>query len=68
MIHIRFALYTDYGPVGPRLERGQPLPEGPTSFPMTEEGKEQAFAQLAKYQAYWERHHKQPAKLTRRKS
>jgi hypothetical protein len=56
-IHLRLALYTNFGPVGTRLRRGDPLPEGPIDFDTTPEGFEQAKEALARWQRYCDRSH-----------
>ncbi len=51
-VEIRLCLYTTYGPAGPRLERGTPLPVKQFDFPDTEEGRraaEQAKEHLQNY-------------------
>jgi hypothetical protein len=55
MIHIRLALHTEFGPVGPRLEREAPMPKPPYDFPDTEEGRKQAEEQKQKMQEYCDR-------------
>jgi len=41
-IEIRLSLHTIYGPVGPRLGRGTPLPVKEFTFPNTPEGQKEA--------------------------
>ena len=54
-IEIRLALYSQFGPVGHRLEKEARMPK-PWDFPDTEEGRIEAEQQKAKLQEYCDRH------------
>jgi hypothetical protein len=55
VISIRLSLHTEFGPVGPRLERGVPMPKPPYDFPDTPEGREAAEAKREEILRYIER-------------
>lgn len=55
MIQIRLSLHTEFGPVGPRLERGTPMPRAPYDFPDTPEGREAAEVKKEEILRYIER-------------
>lgn len=54
---IRLALYTESGPVGPRLERGAALPVRVWDFDCSEEGRVAAEGARVALQEYCDRHH-----------
>ena len=56
-------IHTDFGIVGPRLERGSPLPSHQSRYPDTPEGEAQAMVDMAKIIEYMDRHNEK--KLSR---
>lgn len=52
MLSLRICIWTEYGPIGPRLERGGPLPRYEQSYPDTEEGRQQATEDMERVAKY----------------
>ena len=52
MLMLRLCIWTEHGPVGPRLERGGPLPRHEKSYPDTEEGRKQAMEDMARIEKH----------------
>lgn len=57
-VSIRLTLHTEMGIVGQRLVRGEALPNVPTDFPDTAQGRIEAEAAREKFQIYIDKHHK----------
>jgi len=53
-LSLRLCIWTEYGPVGARLERGAPLPQYQQSYTDTPEGREQAMQDMEFLQRYIE--------------
>lgn len=49
-------IHTEFGPVGPRLERGSPLPSFKSRYPETPDGEAEALVDMAKIVEYIDRH------------
>lgn len=60
-------IHTEFGIVGPRLERGAPLPDYQPSYPDTPEGFAQASADKEQIEKYIEKHKERKTKHLRRK-
>jgi hypothetical protein len=61
-------IHTDFGIVGPRLERGSPLPAYQDRYPDTPEGEAQAMVDMAKIIEYIDRHNdKKVSRLYRKR-
>jgi hypothetical protein len=60
-------IHTEFGPVGPRLERGAPLPKYRSSYPDSPEGRAEASADMAEIDKYIEKHKERKIKHLRRK-
>ena len=60
-------IHTDFGIVGARLERGEPLPRRQASYPDTPDGMAQASADMAQLDKYIEKHNERKIKHLRRK-
>ena len=58
MIEIRLSLHTEFGPVGPRLQRETQMPRPPYDFPDTPEGREQAEEKKERIEEYIRRQKK----------
>jgi hypothetical protein len=61
-------IHTDFGIIGPRLERGAPLPPYQPKYPDTPEGEAQAMVDMAKIIEYIDRHNdKKHSRLHRKR-
>lgn len=60
-------IHTDFGIVGARLERGEPLPRYKPSYPDTPEGFAEASADKAQIEKYIEKHNTRKTKHLRRR-
>lgn len=49
-LSVCYCIATEYGIVGPRLERDRPMPPPPYIFPLTEQGLKEAQDKLADIQ------------------
>jgi hypothetical protein len=52
MLSLRLCIWTDLGPIGPRLERGGALPPYERSYPDTDEGRKQATEDIKRIERY----------------
>lgn len=66
-LSIRLVISTEFGPVGPRLERGEPLPSHQASYPNTPEGLAQAEHDMGRIEEYIARHKERKTRNLRRK-
>ena len=61
-------IHTDFGIVGPRLERGSPMPRFRDRYPDTPEGEAEAMFDMAKIVEYIDRHNdKKHSRLYRKR-
>jgi len=60
-------IHTVFGIVGPRLERGAPLPKHRAVYPDTPEGRAEASVDMAEIEKYIEKHKERKTKHLRRK-
>lgn len=51
-LQLRLGIWTPYGPVGPRLERGAALPPYQKSYPDTPEGRALALKDITLLETY----------------
>lgn len=58
-LKLMLCLFTEYGPVSYRLERGHPLPVKDPFFEDSEEGRKQAGEAIEKMEDYFRRHWKE---------
>lgn len=66
-LSIRLVIYTEFGPVGSRLERGEPLPSYQPSYPNTPDGLSQAQDDMIRIDAYIKRHKDHQVKYLKKK-
>lgn len=66
-LSIRLVICTELGPVGPRLERGEPLPAYQPTYENTPEGLAQAQHDMSRIDAYITRHKERQTKYLKRK-
>lgn len=66
-LSIRLVICTEFGPVGPRLERGEPLPPHQQSYENTPEGLAQAKHDMGRIAEYIARHKERKTRNLRRK-
>jgi len=63
----RLEIHTDFGIVGNRLTRGEPLPRYEASYPDTPDGWAKASADMAEIEKYIRKHNERKIKHLRRK-
>lgn len=66
-LSIRLSICTEFGPIGPRLERGEPLPSYQSTYENTPEGLSQAEHDMSRIDAYITRHKERQTKYLKRK-
>jgi hypothetical protein len=66
-LSIRLVICTEFGPVGSRLERGEPLPSYQPDYPNTPEGLFHAEEDMGKIAIYLNRHKAHQIKYLKKK-